>query len=161
MSGPRAQEEEVGEGHDASQACIRATCLAVDGHGVLLCGDSGAGKSDLALRLIEGGACLVADDYTFVRREGARVLAWPPEPIAGLLEVRGVGILTFPVLRDVCIAAVIDLVSADDVPRLPAAETRMIADVPLRRFRIAAFESSAALKVRLAVRLATGGIMSK
>ena len=146
---------------DVPDACVRATCVALDGHGVLLCGDSGAGKSDLALRLIDAGAYLVADDYTCVRRDGDRVFARAPERIAGLLEVRGVGILSFPVQLNVQIAMVIDLVSADAVPRLPAAETRVIAGVPLPLLRIAPFENTAALKVRLAVRLATGGIMGK
>lgn len=149
------------ETEDAAESCVRATCVAIDGHGVLLCGDSGVGKSDLALRLIDGGAHLVADDYTCVRRDGEQVLARAPERIAGLLEVRGVGILSFPVLQDVRVGLVIDLVSADAVPRLPAAERRIIAGVPLPLLRIAPFETTAALKVRLAVRLATGGIMGK
>ncbi len=139
-------------GRPASRSKAMASCCAAS---------SGAGKSDLALRLIGAGAHLVADDYTCVRRDGERLLASAPERIAGLLEVRGVGILSFPALRNVRVAMVIDLVASDAVPRLPAAETRMIAGVPLPLLRIAPFENAAALKVRLAVRLATGGIIGK
>ena len=50
---------------------MHATCVAIDGVGVLIRGASGAGKSDLALRLIDGGAALVGDDYCDVTaREG-------------------------------------------------------------------------------------------
>jgi hypothetical protein len=85
---------------------IHATCIrlakagaafgAPSDCGVLLVGASGSGKSDLALRLIAAGAQLVADDRTdlFVRR--GRLYAKAPARIAGLLEVRGVGILAFP-----------------------------------------------------------------
>ncbi len=85
---------------------IHATCLrlaragapfgAPAGCGILLLGKSGSGKSDLALRLIAAGAELVADDRTdlFVRR--GRLYAKSPTRIAGLMEVRGVGILSFP-----------------------------------------------------------------
>ncbi|MBM3488544.1 MAG: hypothetical protein FJX67_18250, partial [Alphaproteobacteria bacterium] len=45
---------------------LHATCIAVDGIGVLVRGASGAGKSDLALRLIDAGARLVADDQVLV-----------------------------------------------------------------------------------------------
>ena len=64
--------------------------------GILLLGSSGSGKSDLALRLIAMGAELVADDRTdlFVKR--GRLYAKSPTRIAGLIEVRGVGILALP-----------------------------------------------------------------
>ncbi|RME65602.1 MAG: aldolase, partial [Alphaproteobacteria bacterium] len=45
---------------------VHGTCVAIDGAGVLILGPSGAGKSDFALRLIDEGAVLVADDYTDV-----------------------------------------------------------------------------------------------
>jgi HPr kinase/phosphorylase len=86
--------------------------------GVLLLGSSGSGKSDLALRLIAMGAELVADDRTdlFVRR--GRLYAKPPMRIAGLLEVRGVGILALPHAAEAKITLVVRLGRAG--PRLPA-----------------------------------------
>lgn len=86
--------------------------------GILLLGASGSGKSDLALRLIAMGAELVADDRTdlFVKR--GRLYAKPPMRIAGLLEVRGVGILALPHAAEAKITLVARLGRAG--PRLPA-----------------------------------------
>ena len=63
---------------------------------MLIEGASGAGKSDLALRLIDRGALLVSDDYSLVRRVGTSILATAPTTIAGKIEVRGVGIIEMP-----------------------------------------------------------------
>jgi HPr kinase/phosphorylase len=90
--------------------------------GVLLLGDSGAGKSDLALRLIAQGARFVADDRVelFVR-DGA-LWARAPANLAGLLEARGLGIVALPFAREERVALVIRLVAPDAVPRMPSAE---------------------------------------
>ncbi|HAQ33260.1 MAG TPA: serine/threonine protein kinase, partial [Rhodospirillaceae bacterium] len=72
---------------------IHGTCVALNGVTVLLRGPSGSGKSDLALRLIDGGGRLVADDQTLVEIQGERLVATAPETIAGKMEVRGVGVL--------------------------------------------------------------------
>ena len=61
--------------------------------GVLLCGPSGSGKSDLALRLIDAGWRLVADDYAHVWASGQEVYATAPERIAGRIEARGLDIV--------------------------------------------------------------------
>jgi len=98
---------------------VHATCLrlaaagkpfgAPAGCGVLLLGGSGSGKSDLALRLIAAGAELVADDRTelFVRR--GQLCGRAPSRGAGLIEIRGVGIVKLPHARDVRIALVAKL----------------------------------------------------
>jgi HPr kinase/phosphorylase len=72
---------------------IHATTVSLDGRGVILRGPSGSGKSDLALRLINEGALLVADDQTILFVESGRMMAQPPAEIAGKMEVRGVGIV--------------------------------------------------------------------
>ena len=72
---------------------VHGTVVAIEGEAMLLRGPPGAGKSDLALRLIDGGARLVADDQALLRRADNQVLARAPAAIAGLIEVRGVGIL--------------------------------------------------------------------
>lgn len=138
---------------------IRGTCVAVDGHGVLIRGPSGSGKSDLALRLIDDGARLVADDYTAVTINDGGLTASAPEPIRGLIEVRGLGILRFAAHAPVRVVVVVELGSSASVERLPAPAATDIAGVSLPLVRLAAFEASAAAKVRLAVRIATGGIM--
>jgi serine kinase of HPr protein (carbohydrate metabolism regulator) len=60
---------------------VHATCVAIDGRGILIRGRSGAGKSDLALRLIDRGARLVSDDYTILAASGGRLRAAAPPPM--------------------------------------------------------------------------------
>src|SRR6187397_1625244 len=111
-----------------SSETIHASCVMIDGGAVLLHGLSGRGKSDLALRLIDRGAALVSDDYTLVRRRGGQLIAGAPETISGKIELRGVGILEFPAVRDVPIALFVDLDL--DAARLPdTEEKRLVAGV--------------------------------
>jgi serine kinase of HPr protein (carbohydrate metabolism regulator) len=93
----------------AAATLLHATCVAIDGRGVLIMGPSGAGKSDLGLRLIDQGATLVADDCTLVRDVGGDLLARAPANIAGRIEVRGVGIVTMSYVEDVAISLVVAL----------------------------------------------------
>lgn len=138
---------------------VHGTCVALAGRGILLRGPSGAGKSDLALRLIDGGAMLVADDQTRLERDGDTLLASPPATIAGLLEVRGLGLVRLPHLASSPLHLVVDLVPAAEVERLPEPDTLELLGLALRRLRLAPFEASAAAKVRLAVRASTRDIM--
>jgi serine kinase of HPr protein (carbohydrate metabolism regulator) len=137
---------------------IRGTCVAVDGRGILLRGPSGAGKSDLALRLIDEGGRLVSDDYTDIEDRDGRLFASAPPEIRGMLEVRGFGVLRVISEHSVGLDVVIDLTSAD-APRMPASDKLEILGIFVPIFKLAPFEASAPAKVRLAVRLATGGIM--
>ena len=76
---------------------IYATSLNYKGKAVLLTGESGSGKSDLALRLImRYGARLIADDRTDVEVKDGHLKLSAPENIKGLLEVRGIGIQKVP-----------------------------------------------------------------
>lgn len=130
---------------------VHGTCVALAGCGVLLRGEPGAGKSDLALRLIEDGALLVADDQTEIRREGPHLLAQVPESLAGLIEVRGLGVVAVPFTPSSALHLVIDLVARDAVPRMPEPRSVQFLGVALPLFRLAPFEASAAAKVRLAL----------
>lgn len=137
---------------------LHATCVAVAGHGVLLRGPSGSGKSDLALRLIDEGATLIGDDYcAFTVRDGVLVAAAPPTT-AGLIEVRGMGILRVGHAAEAVVRVVVDLTSGEAVERLPPPRHVTLFGIRLPAFALAPFEAAAAAKVRLAVRLATGDI---
>ena len=96
---------------------IHASCVAINGKGVLILGESGSGKSDLALRLIDDGARLVADDRTELTVERGRLCARAPKSIAGLIEVRGLGIVAQPFADKAYIALAVRLESAPQ--RLP------------------------------------------
>ena len=126
---------------------LRGTCVEIRGLGVLLRGESGAGKSDLALRLIEGGAGLVADDYVLARREGDEIRMAPPPAIAGLLEIRGVGIVRLPHVGDIKLALLVDLVPSSAVVRLPPAQTAEILGLALPLLALNAFEASTPVKI--------------
>ena len=91
------------------EANIHATCVALGGKGVLLLGASGAGKSDLALRLIDSGAELVADDRTLLFEKNGALHAKAPPSIKGLLEIRGVGIIALPARASVKLALAVQL----------------------------------------------------
>jgi hypothetical protein len=80
----------------AKTVIVHASCVALGRSGVLLFGESGAGKSDIALRLIHEGWRLVADDRTQLTADGLWLKASAPASIKGLLEVRGLGIIALP-----------------------------------------------------------------
>lgn len=134
---------------------IHATALERRGSAVLLLGASGAGKSDLALRLMDSGFRLIADDRVIVEPRQDRLWAQAPDILSGLLEVRGVGIVPVPVQKGaVPVVLAVDLVSPEQVDRLPDPGHLKIVDVAVCLFRLYAFEPSAPLKVRLAFDLA-------
>ena len=74
----------------------QASCVAIDGRGVLIEGPPGSGKSSLALALIDRGATLVGDDGVLLEPREGKLWALPPANIAGLIEIRNVGIATLP-----------------------------------------------------------------
>jgi HPr kinase/phosphorylase len=108
---------------------IHATAIVFGEAGVLIRGAPGSGKSSLALRLIDAEgfgagtlamqAKLVADDQVELTRKDGALFASPPPPLAGLLELHGVGIMPFPHQQSARIALVVDLVAAAMVNRLP------------------------------------------
>jgi serine kinase of HPr protein (carbohydrate metabolism regulator) len=134
---------------------LHATAIAIEGRALLLRGASGSGKSDLALRLIDAGARLVADDQSELFRRGDRVIVRAPATIAGLLEVRGVGIFRLDALSEAPVALIADLVPAENVERLPVRHTETILGVALPLVRVTPFDASAAAKLRLALRAFT------
>jgi serine kinase of HPr protein (carbohydrate metabolism regulator) len=135
-------------------ALFHASCVAIGGRGVLIRGRPGTGKSDLALRLIDEGARLVADDRVAVARQGNALVATAPRAIRGLIEARGVGILAVRPAARARLWLIVDLVPASRIARLPDPEFRTILGVRMSRLALAPFETSAAAKVRLAVRAA-------
>lgn len=98
---------------------LHASCVAIDGRGLLILGPSGAGKSALAIRMIALGAVLVSDDRTRVSvLDGALVASCPSPTIHGLIECRGMGLLRAPTVDTVKLALVVDL-GSQETERLP------------------------------------------
>ncbi|MDJ0896080.1 MAG: HPr kinase/phosphatase C-terminal domain-containing protein [Alphaproteobacteria bacterium] len=136
---------------------VHASCVALDGAGVLLRGPAGSGKSDLALRLIDSGAGLVADDQCVLTRTGEALSAEAPVALAGLLEVRGIGIVRLPVCGPAPVRLVVDLVAADAVERLPEPAFCDLLGLHLAQLCLAPFQASAPAKIALAVKALGGG----
>ena len=128
---------------------IHGTCVIVHGHGVLIVGASGSGKSDLALRLLDRGAELVGDDYLEAHVKDAALYLRPAPKLAGKLEVRHLGICDMPYRPEARIALVIRL---DGTPqRLPDAAYETLLGIDLPRLCLNANEASAPIKVELAL----------
>lgn len=102
---------------------IHATGLVLGGHGLVLRGPSGSGKSLLALDLLDHWALrgeaaqLVADDRLDIECGAEGLVMHAPSTIAGLIELRGRGIVTRPFVASAAIRLVVDLV--DDLERMP------------------------------------------
>ena len=134
-----------------SSETLHASCVAIGEHAVLIEGRSGAGKSDLALRLIDRGAALVSDDYTVLMRSARKLLATPPATIAGKIEVRGLGIVAMPYRDRVAVSLLIELV--DEVERMPPEpQTRRIAGIDVPVVAMNGHDASGPIKVELALK---------
>ena len=132
---------------------IHASCISLGGRGILFLGDSGAGKSDLSLRMITSfDAKLVADDRVDIKITNDKVIAAAPDILKGLLEVRGVGIISLPPQDSVEVNLVVNLTTAQ-LERLPEKSFYEIAGVSLPQISLNPFEISAPAKVLAAISL--------
>jgi HPr kinase/phosphorylase len=139
---------------------VHATSVALGGDGILLRGPSGSGKSDLALRLIDEGARLVADDQTEIERAGDRLVMRAPASIAGQMEVRGLGIVGVAAVPSAPLRLVVDLVALEAVERLPEPLSCSFLGLGVPLLRLAPFTVSATAKLRLALRVPLLGALS-
>jgi HPr kinase/phosphorylase len=129
---------------------IHGSCASRSGDGVLLIGPPGAGKSDLLLRLLSRGFDLVADD----RVDIVDGIAGPARSLAGLLEVRGLGIVRLPHVGSARLVLVVEL--GDHAVRLPAPARYRALDLPL--VRLDPWAASAPERVALALDCVLGRV---
>lgn len=101
---------------------LHATCVALNGAGLLILGPSGAGKSGLALQLMALGCQLVSDDQTRLTCRDDGLWAAPVPTLAGQIEARFIGILSAPHLPTARLALAVDL-SRPEADRLPPTRT--------------------------------------
>jgi RNase adaptor protein for sRNA GlmZ degradation len=139
-----------------SEDLLHATTVQLDTPdgpvGVLLRGPSGSGKSDLALRLIDEGARLVADDQTRLTARGGRVIASAPPELEGTLEVRGLGLTGVPTAPETEVVLVAELDPARAAERLPEEDSVLLLGRAVPLLSVEARSPSAAAKLRLAAR---------
>ena len=147
----------------ASKTLLHASCVALGDAGILILGPSGAGKSDLVLQLIDQPGYgtgaelirgkLVSDDQTMIERRGDALFAMSPKQIAGLLEIRGQGIVTVDHTAEVRLALIVRLMPAAEIERMPEEKgliTR-IGDVALREIHIDPGQATAGARIRAAL----------
>ena len=130
---------------------IHATAVAVDNSGILLCGASGSGKSDLALRLIDRGAKLISDDRVIIRKASDLPRLYAPPNIAGKIEIRALGITAIPFEEGVTLRLAVML---DQIPeRLPDGwKISVFGGFSIPMLAINGFEASAPIKVEHALK---------
>jgi HPr kinase/phosphorylase len=153
---------------NGSDFLVYGTCVALGGRAAILQGPSGSGKSDLALRFLalsmnldalgtgEGSAperpMLVSDDQVIVRSINGRLFVRPPGAIAGKLEVRGLGIIDVPHRSEAELRLMVALTTPENVPRIPTAKpVVMLLGAPTPLIKLAPFDASAPIKLRLAL----------
>lgn len=142
-------------GRSGAAIAHQATCVMVDGRGVLIQGAPGSGKSSLALALIDRGAALVGDDSVLLEARGGRLYASPHPNTSGKLEVRNLGLIDVPCVGAVPLALVIRL--DPDSPRYIAMPERAtLAACALPQVRL--YPATPALVLRAEVALRTYGL---
>jgi len=119
-----------------------------DWRGLLIEGPSGAGKSDLALRALDHGFRLVADDRVLLWTAEGRLYGRAPDALGGLLEVRGVDVVRVPALAFCEVAGVVRLATAE---RIPDFTTETILGVAVPLLAAEPFELSAPAKLSRAL----------
>ena len=111
-----------------TETTVHATCVAYDQSGLLITGASGSGKSALALSLMAMGATLVADDRVIINNIDNLLVARCPEPIKGMIEARGIGLLAVQPQPTALVKYVVDL-DQIETDRLPPNRTITILGV--------------------------------
>lgn len=109
---------------------LHATCVAVEGKGLLIVGPSSSGKSSIALEMMACGAMLVSDDRCELVVRDGKLFASAPQPISGQIEARGIGILNAEIRSQAQVVALLDMEEIE-TERLPESRTRIIRGVEI------------------------------
>ena len=133
---------------------IHGTCVCYEGSGILLCGESGVGKSDLALRLMSLGAQLVADDCVSIIKRAGDLWASPLPQGRGLFELRGWGVIEHGWVEKARVNLVVQLQSKPlaAAQRLPDTRVFSMMGVDVPQCHLYGWAESAAASVLCALR---------
>ena len=127
---------------------MHSSSVVIDDNGVLILGDSGSGKSDLALRLIDNGATLISDDISICRKNLNNIYLYCPPEIKGWLEVREIGIITVPFVEKIKLQLVVNLKSKNS-QRFPKDNSLKILGIKIPLINIDGKNSSAVAKIKV------------
>jgi HPr kinase/phosphorylase len=147
---------------EATRVTLHASCVTLGDDGILIFGSPGSGKSDLVLQLLDQPGYgtgselirgrLVSDDQTIVERRGTALFAMSPQPTAGLLEIRGQGIVRVDHVPGARLTLAVRLMPAQEIERLPqSASANRIAGVSLPEIAIDPGKVSAVARIRAAL----------
>lgn len=128
---------------------LHSSCVNIREHGILICGRPGTGKSSLALQLMDRGATLIADDQTYVGWEDGQLIASPPPSLKGMLEVRGVGLCTFPFQNQSVLKLCVEISEDGQFERLPDPLFVEYHGIKLPGLRLMKNDALGAMKVEL------------
>lgn len=134
-----------------TSALVQASCVAIEGRALLIEGAPRSGKSNLALALIDRGAVLIGDDGVQLEAKDGRLYASPPPNIAGLLEVRNLGLLSFPITAHVHVALAVRLDAAAE-RFIDSPDSIVLCSVDLPLIRLWPDTPLLAVKAELALR---------
>jgi HPr kinase/phosphorylase len=126
-----------------------ATAVIYCGFGILIRGPSGSGKSDLALRLIDDGADLIADDQVVIKAVGQELYLSAPDSLSGLIEVRGIGVIKIEYVSDIRLCLIVELDPSNEIQRIPTIKEELIKNIPVPVINMYAFESSVLAKIKI------------
>lgn len=119
---------------------VQASAVAIEGRALMIEGTPGSGKSSLALALIDRGAMLMGDDGVSLERRGDCIFACPPPNIGGLIEVRGVGIVEYPLSEPAPLALVLALgARTERLPQIVSTRAILGIDIPVLPFEPGTF----------------------
>ena len=127
---------------------FHSTSVVIEDLGILIKGESGLGKSDLALRLIDSGATLISDDLTICKKIGDCLYLHPHSETKGLLEVREIGIMTVPYVENIKLTLVVELVE-EQFERIPRIMSCNILGMKFPKIKIFGKSSSAVAKIKI------------
>ena len=127
---------------------LHATSVAIEDNGVAIFGNSGSGKSDLALRLIDSGATLISDDITVFSKSEKNIHLFGVENTKGLLEVRELGIITVPYIEGIRLRLVIKLTDKE-IERIPKKNQTNLLGLKFPKLEINGKNSSSVVKVKV------------
>ncbi|MBX7146631.1 MAG: HPr kinase/phosphatase C-terminal domain-containing protein [Alphaproteobacteria bacterium] len=136
---------------------VSGTAVALHHVGVLFRGPAGSGKSDLALRLIDQGAKLIADDLVQISRQNQDLYVTYPEmgdpKLKGCIEIRGIGIVSMNFQEKISLNLILDLTERDLIVRLPQITYDVFFNISVPKIFFDPFASSAISKIHWAIKL--------
>ncbi|WP_336986038.1 HPr kinase/phosphatase C-terminal domain-containing protein [Altererythrobacter aquiaggeris] len=133
----------------AGTETFQASCVSVNGRGILITGQPGSGKSSLALSLIDRGATLVGDDAVILSNIGGSLVAAPHPNTENLFEIRNVGLVKMAA-GEAPIALLLEL--AEDAPRfIDAADFRKLCGISIPSIKFWPGDAAAPIRAEWAL----------